>query len=221
MDTANKNYDDKIALIILSAVKNLNVGKNKLAAFLGGSKSKIVAPVSDQQIYGGLLWHDIPTITNFIDQLEAMDFIRTRVIEGAKYSYPILELTGAGAKALKDKLKIPLQITKFKKPVTVGDSEEETLQLFRSGKIAAEIASARQLAVSTIYSHFYRLIYNNRLNASDVVSAEVISLIEEARKKVNALLSLKELKALLPETVSYEEIRCVLAMHDKNQNDKK
>ena len=56
----------QITRIILNAVSNLQTGVDKLALFLKGSKSKLVIPIESKQLFGGLMWHDIPTIKGFI-----------------------------------------------------------------------------------------------------------------------------------------------------------
>ena|SRR3989338_817787 len=201
----------QITRIILNAVSNLQTGVDKLALFLKGSKSKLVIPIESKQLFGGLMWHDIPTIKSFIKQLIEMELIRKRNIEGYIYSYPILELTKAGKKVLAEKIKVELQIIKEQKPVKVGESEMATFELFSGGKNVEEIAKERNLAVSTVYTHMYHLIANDYLSSSDVVSEEKIKQIEEAYKKFKHEPKLKELKEMLPENISYEEIRCVIA----------
>ena len=54
----NKKSEDiyQVTWIILNAVKNLEVGVNKLALFLKGSKSKLVVPIESKQLFGGLMW---------------------------------------------------------------------------------------------------------------------------------------------------------------------
>ncbi len=59
----------QITWIVLNAVRNLQTGVDKLALFLKGSKSKLVIPIESKQLFGGLMWHDIPTIKGFINQL--------------------------------------------------------------------------------------------------------------------------------------------------------
>jgi len=205
----------QITWIILNAVRNLQSGVDKLALFLKGSKSKLVVPIESKQLFGGLMWHDIPTIKGFINQLIDMEFIRKKNIQGYTYSYPILELTEAGKKVLAEKIKVELQIIKEQKPVKVGESEMATFDLFSGGKNVEEIAKERNLAVSTIYIHLYHLIANDYLSSSDVVSEEKISQITEAYKQFKNEPKLKELKEMLPENISYEEIRCVTSHFNK------
>ncbi|MBI2548162.1 helix-turn-helix domain-containing protein [Candidatus Woesearchaeota archaeon] len=208
----------QVTWIILNAVKHLHVGKIKLAQFLKGSKSKEVKPISNEVVYGGLMWFDIPTITGFIEQLENMTLIQRKIIQGYSRDYPILELTQAGKLVIDEKKQIPLQIIKQIKPATVGESEKETLKLIQDGKTVSEVAKERNLVESTIYTHIFRLISNDYLACSDVIPKETILMINETAKKLPSP-TVKEVKELLPE-VSYDEIRCVLAaLQKENQNE--
>jgi len=210
----------QITWIILNAVRNLQSGVDKLALFLKGSKSKLVIPIEGKQLFGGLMWHDIPTIKGFIKQLVGMELIRRKSIQGYIYNYPVLELTEAGKKVLDEKIKVELHILKEQKPVKVGEPEMKTFELFSEGKNAEEIAKERNLSVSTIYTHLYHLIANNYLSSADVVSEEKIKHITEVYKQFKNEPKLKELKEMLPENISYEEIRCVIADLKKILNKK-
>lgn len=214
---SEKTY--QVVWIILNAIKNMELGVNKLSLFLKGSKSKLVVPIESKQLFGGLIWHDIPTIKGFINQLIGMELLRKRIIQGYIYNYPILELTEAGNKVLDEKMKVELQIIKEQKPVNIGESEEKTFELFSEGKTIEEIAKERNLAVSTIYTHLYKLIVNNYLSSSDIIPEEKISGIMKIYRQFNDEPKLKELKEKLPENISYEEIRCVVADF-KKENDK-
>ena len=207
----DKEGTSQVTWIILNAVNNMQSGVDKLALFLKGSKSKLVVPIESKQLFGGLMWHDIPTIKGFIKQLIGMELIRRKTVHCFVYAYPILELTEAGKKVLDEKINIELQIIKEQKPITVGESEEKTFELFSEGKTIEEIAKERSLAISTIYTHFYKLISNNFLSSSDVVPDEVIKHVADVYKKFKTEPKLKELKEKMPENISYEELRCVLA----------
>ena len=78
----DKEDTSQITWIILNAVKNLQLGATKLALFLKGSKSKMVMPIESQQLFGGLMWNDIPTIAGFIRQLIEIGLIKQRVYSG-------------------------------------------------------------------------------------------------------------------------------------------
>src|SRR3989338_1241967 len=102
---------EQITWIILNAVRNIKVGKHKLAEFLKGSKAKDVSYLSSQQGYGGLLWYDITTVIGFTEQLEQMGLI-TRIRQAIDDYYSTLELTDAGKRVLEEKIKVELQIIK-------------------------------------------------------------------------------------------------------------
>lgn len=205
----------QVTWIVLNAVKNMNIGKYKLAEFLKGSKSKDVAHLSNERGFGGLLWYDIATIIGFIEQLEHMKLILRRRVAIDDY-YSVLELAEAGKKVLEEKIKIPLQVIKREKPITVGESEKITLDLFSQGKSIPEIAKKRNLALSTIYTHLHRLIVNNYLSGFDVLPGEIIQQVTNVYKQFKNEPKLKEIKEKLPENISYDEIRCVLADLKRN-----
>ena len=201
---------DNIAWIILNAVKNTKIGKYKLAEFLKGSKAKDVAHLSGQQGYGGLLWHDIATIVGFIEQLEQIGMIARKLTAIDEY-YSVLELTEAGKKVLEEKMNIELQIIKREKSIVIGPTEKATFELLRAGKSIEEISKERNLAVSTIYDHLYRLVANDWLSSSEFVPEHIIKKIIEAKSRLPNASKLKEIKEILPEEITYNEIRCVLA----------
>lgn len=207
----SREEQKQIAFIILKATDHLQTGRNNLALFLRGSHSKIVR---DKELdrkagYGALLWQDIPTITGFINQLDEMGLIKSYLVQNGRYSYPILTLTEAGKKALEEKIELPLQIRKVIKPITIGESERETLSLFKSGCQPQEIAQRRSLAISTIFGHLYKLILVGEVEARQYISKDVIKKVLQAKEQANKS-SLKELKLILPEEITYEEIKAVL-----------
>ena len=208
----NQEENKQNTLIILQAVKENSTGKDKLASILRGSKSKRIINDTQKLIpgYGSLFWHDVPTIKGFIKQLEDLGFIKTQIVNGLYYPYPIILLTETGKKALEEKIEIPLQIIKIEKPIMVGESENITFTLFKSGKDINQIAEERNLKPSTIYTHLSRLISTGKLTARECIKEDVISLILKAKKKLNRINSLKQVKEILPDYVTYEEIRCVL-----------
>lgn len=209
MNTKPKSDSYKLTWVILMAVKSIQAGKNKLALFLKGSKSKQAEAISEATGYGGLMWHNIETIKHFICQVENIGLIKRKIIKSHPYDYTIYELTEAGKLVLEEKKEVPLQPIKISKPETVRDSEMATLRLFKEGKSITEIASERNLAVSTVYTHFYRIILYGHVKSNEVVSNDVIIKVNDAASKMENS-SVKLLKEALPE-ISYEEIRCALA----------
>ncbi len=204
---------NQIGHIILRAALDLQVGKIKLALFLHGSHSQEVknSELDKKEGYGALFWFGIETIKGFIDQLEEMEFLKTHVVRTGYYSYPILMLSEAGKKILEEDIEIPLQIRTLIKPVRIGLSEQDTLALFKKGIPPPEIARQRSLALSTIFNHFYRLIAIGEISARQCISDLVIKQVLKAKKKALDRSSLKEIKLMLPEEITYEEIRAILA----------
>ena len=203
--------EQEVALIILHAVDTVQYGKHKLACFLKGSRSKEIIPTRQENVFGGLLWHTISTIEGFIEQLEAIGLIEKRDIPARPYLFPVYVLTDAGRKVIEKKMQIPLQVIKREKPITVGGTEKQTLELFKKGSSASDIAKIRGLVESTIYTHFYRLIVNGHLSSSDVISEDMRSKIEEVCSQFDERPSLTKMKEKLPQDITYEQIRCVAA----------
>lgn len=205
MKMIEENY--QITWIILKAAEKINAGKHKLAEFLKGSKSKDIAYLSNEQGYGGLLWFSIDEIAAFIEQLEDMGLIKRTSLDDY---YSVLELTEAGRKVLDEKIKIQLLFIKKEKPLTVGDTERATLELFKKAKSVPEIAYERKLAFSTIFEHMRRLLANGYVSSVEFVEQDKIDKILEARGKLKRQFRLREIKEILPENISYDEIKCVL-----------
>ncbi|MFH1276733.1 MAG: helix-turn-helix domain-containing protein [Candidatus Woesearchaeota archaeon] len=205
--------EKQVASLILNAVHHAKTGKERLVDFLRGSHSQLVKKneMDRKTGYGALFWHDKNTISGFIEQLLEIGLIERFNVNTGYYSYPILILTDAGKKALEDKIEIPLLIRKIVKPITIGDTERETFSLFTKGCKPDEIARRRDLAVSTIFGHIHKLIAMGKINAKQCISEEVIKKVLQAKQQVKDKSSLKEFKLILPEEITYEEIRAVLA----------
>ena len=87
---------------------------------------------------------------------------------------------------------------------------EVTFELFQEGKTMEEIASERQLGVSTIEGHFAKLIQQEKIDITDVLDpkriSEIESYLEEAEGK-----TLGTIKEELGDKVSYAELKLVQA----------
>lgn len=90
------------------------------------------------------------------------------------------------------------------------DTVEVTAQMFAGGTNPTAIAQERGLTESTIYSHLAQLIAAKRVDLDRAVKPDVTALIREAIKGVEDTSRMSPIKALLPEHVSYGEIKCVL-----------
>lgn len=94
--------------------------------------------------------------------------------------------------------------------VVKKNTYEVTFELFQEGKTMEEIASERQLGVSTIEGHFAKLIQQEKIDITDVLDpkriSEIESYLEEAEGK-----TLGTIKEELGDKVSYAELKLVQA----------
>lgn len=200
--------------IILSAVqkheKQLGVGS--LALLLKGSKDKKIwdRKLYDSPFYGAFLYYPLDVITNFIKQLIEGGFVKSVLVTGNPYPLPLLMLTETGNQTLKDKTKIILEVKRTVKPIAWNESIRETLASFRKNKTISLTAQERNLADSTIWTHLITAVRLGAIFPREIIEAEKIRLILETKEKFKTQ-GLKELKEALPENISYEEIKCVLA----------
>ncbi|MFO3797663.1 MAG: helix-turn-helix domain-containing protein, partial [Anaerolineales bacterium] len=103
------------------------------------------------------------------------------------------------------------EVVRAKAKLEAGGTVEYTVRLFSEGKKPEQIAQERGLALSTIYGHLAQGIASGKLNVEDVVPLEARRQIEQAIQKVGSTQALSPIKALLPEEITYDMIRCVLA----------
>ncbi len=117
-------------------------------------------------------------------------------------------------KEKKEKKEKPEKEVKVKRQK--GDSERETLAMFRDGKSIDEIAATRSLTTGTIVGHLSSFITTGEVKLSDIVSEERQHIILNAASKVasDEERRLTAIKALLPDDYSYSEIK--LTLHPSN-----
>jgi ATP-dependent DNA helicase RecQ len=102
-----------------------------------------------------------------------------------------------------------------KEPVAAKEekisSVEVTAALFAQGLNVKEVAVRRGLTASTIYHHAAQLISAGQLDMRRLVSADVEAQIRQAIEKAGGAERLTPIKQLLPESIDFGEIRCVVA----------
>lgn len=86
-----------------------------------------------------------------------------------------------------------------------------SLKMFRSGRSIEEIATARNLALSTIEGHLARFIATGEVELNEVVAEHKIETIRTALIELNSENAIGPVKERLGENYSYGEIRAVAA----------
>jgi superfamily II DNA helicase RecQ len=205
---------EHLSIIILNAIKehHRQLGVGSLALVLKGSKSKLLQNrrLYESKFFGALFYYPTTVIGNFVKQLVEKGMIKTVLVTGNPYFLPLLELSSEGKVILKSKTDIELEIKRDIKQVKLNESIKETFRIFSETKDISKTAAERNLAESTIWTHLVSLVKLEQLLPRDVVSEDKIKLILEKKNALNTF-RLKELKEILPEDISYEEIKCVLA----------
>jgi len=99
----------------------------------------------------------------------------------------------------------------------------ETQRLVTQGMALSEIMHARGVTEKTVYKHLALLIERGQICVEQVLPTEIIAQVQQAIGKRRRIPSLTVLKQRLPVTLSYGEIRCVIAarLHEaKNRSSK-
>lgn len=96
---------------------------------------------------------------------------------------------------------------KTKTPTT-----EVSLGLYKEGKTIEQIAEERGLVESTILGHLCKYIESGTVKAEDLVPKETLKLVAQAIDHKGAE-SLGDLKAILSDDISYEDIKVGVAWH--------
>jgi hypothetical protein len=102
------------------------------------------------------------------------------------------------------------RVRKEKSSETKTDTKQETYKLFKEGKTVADIAAARNFALSTIEGHLAHFVQSGEISIEEVVSREKIVLIEPALQYLQNG-SISTVKQKLGNDISFGEIRLVMA----------
>jgi ATP-dependent DNA helicase RecQ len=104
----------------------------------------------------------------------------------------------------------------YKKRVTakkvnkITDTKTESYELFKQGKSIEEIAEIRSMATSTIEGHLAGFVGNGIIPIEKFVDVKTQAMINKAIQQFG-LGSMKILKENLPPTISYGQIKMVMA----------
>jgi hypothetical protein len=92
----------------------------------------------------------------------------------------------------------------------VGDTKKISLELFRQGKTAAQIAGLRDLTVNTIEKHLAYYVEKGELNIQALVSDEDREILEKAITEMEGA-TLREIRTAVGPEFSYGDINVVRA----------
>jgi ATP-dependent DNA helicase RecQ len=204
------------ALIVLDTIAWLKweVGKGKLAQILKGAlKPEEARPeYTGHRNYGKFIGLKLKEIESLINQL--LESGHVKQVGGDR---PTLKLTSRGEAALKARTAINVEL----RPVQAIEAERQKAKAAAGGTVALsgqmlsrgftpeQIAAQRGLTVGTIYSHLATLIAVGELDVDQVVPAALQKQIRGAIEQAGSADRLAPIKALLPEEIGYDLIRCV------------
>lgn len=104
---------------------------------------------------------------------------------------------------------------KEKKEKKPKEEKEKTYvtsyKLYRDGMSIPDIAAARNLTVSTIFSHLGRYVETGQIKLEEIVPQNHIDIIRKAIASAGPEGGFTAIKALCPDDVTYEEIRLLNA----------
>jgi ATP-dependent DNA helicase RecQ len=210
---------------MLSCVARMEGRFDKLAvaAVLRGSKAKhILASELDQlSTYGLLREYSQDDLTRFLNAL-----IVAGCVKQTGGAYATVGLTTLGRAVMLDQARVELDLEGVEAdtsdeevvlPPNFSGTREQTYEFYRQGMKLEEIVTARNLKLSTICEHLAALIEEGRdIDVGRLVNAADRLLIEAAARKCG-LGGLSPIKQALPEQISYDQIRLVVAAMRREQ----
>ncbi len=217
-------------LIVLETIRSLQhrpVGRGRLAQLLSGSQSQKMRQFGydRHKFYGKLSTLSQVQINDLI-----LALIEGRYVRVLGSELPVLGLSPLGEQALAARAALPVRVPEvpvgnavdqWQNRTERSDTVTQTFTLFQEGLAPSEIAAQRELTLTTIYGHLARLIGDQKIELHHVVSPEIAAQILVVIEQVGGL-RLTPIKAKLPDTISFEEIKCVLAAYPEErlpQND--
>ena len=219
-----ESEDEWTPLVILETVRTLTrpLGREKIAMIVRGSRAQeiITYGYHRHRFYGKLKHLTLYEIGQVIDQLIVSSYLKTM---GGKY--PVVALTPQGKQALDARAAITLNVkmpacqqkrAEKKAVLKVGGTVARTLELVEQGLSVRQVAEMRGLAVSTIYGHLERLVADGKIAPDRFIEVEVRERILAAMKQWDGQW-LSDLKALLPEQISYDQIRFIVVAQQAKQ----
>ncbi|MBI1801438.1 MAG: RecQ family ATP-dependent DNA helicase [Chloroflexi bacterium] len=217
-----ESQPERAALIVLDTVARLKrgLGKGKLAGLLKGSQAQEIQPYTRERNFAKFAALPTREIESLVEQLLMAGYLKQT--GGGR---PTLRLSPRGEAALKARAAItvdlrvvqPAAAQRSKAKQQAGGTVALTGQMLARGLTPDQIAAERALTVYTIYSHLAQLIADQQVELDAVVPRDTQEQIRAAIEKAGSAAYLSPIKALLPEEISYEVIRCVVEAWKREQ----
>jgi ATP-dependent DNA helicase RecQ len=212
---------------ILSCIARLDgkYGKGTVAGVLRGSKAKSILSHQLEQLstYGILSEYSQDELTRFINAL-----IVAGCVKQSGGAYPTVSLLPLGKDVMHNRARVELDLEGVEADTSedfdaVADAKprsethEQTYELYKRGLNIADIAAERNLKPLTIEQHLAELIEQGRdVRVEDFVTEVDRALIESAAQQ-HGLDKLRPIKDVVPERITYTEIRFVVAALRRQQ----
>lgn len=207
------------ALIVLDTVNLLQqqqreLGKGRLAMLLKGSQSEKVVNFKSNRNFGKFGALNVDEIETMIAQLTTSGYLKQTGNE-----LPTLRLSPRGESALKAKAAIKIEMRSVssgaqqesQRQRLLGGTVEVTSEMIKKrGMKVEQVAAERGLTVGTIYSHCADLVGRGVLSLDSVVPVAIQQTIRKAIAEVGSMAALSPIKAKLPDSIDYGQIRCVV-----------
>lgn len=211
--------NESVALTILACIGMVNgrLGRSGVSKILFGSRARDIVRFARSQFYGKLANYKRQQLDALILELIQQGYVK--VIGG---EYPVITLTPRGANALKTRAAIALNVPQTTRTVEAAQAErklgtvEFTRQLLERGLSPTAIAQARNLKPGTIYEHLAQLIEQGRVDVDAVIPRTVQAQIRDAMNRADTP-GLTAVKLLLPDSISFGELRCVRAAIERTE----
>src|SRR5690606_25767728 len=97
-----------------------------------------------------------------------------------------------------------------------GDSQLISYNLFKSGLTIEEIAEKRNMVTGTILGHLEQYVESGELDGTQFVQDKHVDMIQSAIA-IYGIATATLLKQNLPDTVSFGEIRMMMAMNKRTE----
>ena len=145
-----------------------------------------------------------------LDAIAENGFSATTYLKEKQHSL-VIAIEGEQAPSRKKKERAP----KERKPKEKKPKEEKektyvtSYKLYTAGMSIPDIAAARSLTISTIFSHLAKYVETGQIPLEDIVPQDHIDIIRKAIEAAGTDNGLTSIKALCPDDVTYQEISLI------------